>query len=83
MPDNVALGDMEKPDSTGWTSGVDYRHYGSQEDQSPLGMGDKHRFTFYARIVSLNPETEYEARTYVGMNMNLGVPTDRIHCTGT
>ncbi len=51
----------------GVDNGVEYRQYGSQEwIKAPSAWVTNTGSTFYARLVSLNPETEYEARTYGG-----------------
>ncbi len=51
----------------GVDNGVEYRQYGSQEwIKAPSVWVTNTGSTFYARLVSLNPETEYEARTYGG-----------------
>lgn len=51
----------------GVDNGVEYRQYGSQEwIKAPSAWVTNTGSTFYARLVNLNPETEYEARTYGG-----------------
>lgn len=51
----------------GADNGVEYRQYGSQEWlKAPSAWVTNTGSTFYARLVNLNPETEYEARTYGG-----------------
>lgn len=51
----------------GVENGVEYRLYGTQEwTKAPLSWITNTGSTFYARLVNLNPDTEYEARTYGG-----------------
>lgn len=51
----------------GADNGVEYRQYGSQEWlKAPSAWVTNTGSTFYARLVNLNPDTEYEARTYGG-----------------
>lgn len=51
----------------GADNGVEYRQYGSQEWlKAPSAWVTNTGSTFYARLVNLNTDTEYEARTYGG-----------------
>ncbi|MDE6360225.1 MAG: PCMD domain-containing protein [Muribaculaceae bacterium] len=51
----------------GADNGVEYRVYGSQEwIKAPSQWVTVTGSTFYARLVNLDPQTEYEARTYGG-----------------
>ena len=49
----------------GADNGVEYRLYGTQEWQkAPAAWVTNTGGEFYARLINLNPETEYEARAY-------------------